>query len=208
MSSPFQPASDPAKEVTWTLPARLPTDKDQIVIADSRRKIYRLRIGDQLRALATKDLEFQLLGPTAGVGNSYFGSFAGPSADFVVGFVVNSLDEKFRTLLGGRIVWGPVAADKHGFLKTDDGMLRAFGEDGQQKFELALPDGEPIGEPVQVGDSVVLAGSTGWLIKIDSSGKITGNADLGEPISATPYYTGNSLLVPGAEGVVYIVDVP
>lgn len=209
-ATPFQPASDPAVEVEWTDPVALPDDPDQIVIADSRKKIYRIRVAEQLRELASKDLEFKLLGPTAVVGNTFVGSFSGPSADFVVGHDLASLAEKFRALLTGRIVYGPVSSGDLCFVETDDSILRAFGEDGSQKFEVQLPAGVPIGKPIALNGDILIAGSNGWLLSFDpTSGEITGQKDLGQPISATPYLAGGkSLLIPGAEGVVYVVDAP
>jgi outer membrane protein assembly factor BamB len=209
-ATPFQPDSDPAETVNWTDVVALPDDPTQIVIADSRKKIYRIRVGEQLRALASKDLEQELLGPAAGVGNTFVASLSGPAADFVVGYDLGGLDEKFRSLLNGRITWGPVAAGDVCLLRTDDSMLRAFSEDGTQKFEVQLPAGMPVGKPVVVNQSIVLAGADGWLVAIDAgSGQLLGQTDLGQPISATPLLAGGkSLLVPGAEGVVYIVDVP
>ena len=120
------------------------------------------------------------------------------------------LDEKFRTLLNGRITWGPVAVGDVCLLRTDDSMLRAFTEQGTQKFEVQLPAGKPVGKPVMVDQSILLAGADGWLVAVDAgNGQMLGQTNLGQPISATPLIAGGkSLLVPGAEGVVYIVDVP
>lgn len=210
MATPFQPASDPADTVTWTDAVALPDDANQIVIADSRKKIYRVRVGEQLRELASKDLEKELLGPAAGVGNTFVASLSGPAADFIVGHDLVGLDEKFRTLLNGRITWGPVSVGDVCLLRTDDSMLRAFTEQGTQKFEVQLPAGKPVGKPVMVDQSILLAGADGWLVAVDAgNGQMLGQTNLGQPISATPLIAGGkSLLVPGAEGVVYIVDVP
>ncbi len=208
-ATPFQPASDPASDVLWTDPVALPDDPDQVVIADSRKKIYRLRVAEQIRELASKDLEFKLLGPSAGVGKTFVATFTGPAADYVVGHDLVTLDEKFRSLLNGRVIWGPMAAGEYCLLQTDDSVLRAFTEEGSQAFEVLLPAGEPVGAPVEVGESIVLAGSTGWLMAIDrAAGKMVGKSDLGEPISASPLVAGKSMLVPGDEGVVYVVDIP
>ena len=57
--------------------------------------------------------------------------------------------------------------------------------------------------------TVVLAGASGWLITFDAeSGEILGKSDLGQPISATPLLVGQRLLVPGAEGVIYVTEIP
>ncbi len=208
-ATPFQPASDPAGKVTWTRPIPLADDPDQIVVADSRKKIYRIRVAEQLRELASRDLEYELLGPAAGVGDTMIASTSGPAADFVVGIEMASLNEKFKTLLDGRVIWGPVSAGEIGLLQTGDNMLRGFSADGTEKFEIELPPGAPVGEPIMAGNSIVLAGKTGWLVAIDStSGQLVGQSDLGQPLSATPLLVGTRLLVPGAEGVVYVTEVP
>ena len=135
--SPFQPASDPVGKVKWTQPVPLADDPGQIVLADSRKKIYRLRLGEQLRELASKDLEYELLGDTAGVGDTLIATTSGPAADFIVGFEMVSLNESFKTLLGGRVVWGPVAAGNLCLLQTDDSTLRGFAADGTQSLRLS-----------------------------------------------------------------------
>jgi outer membrane protein assembly factor BamB len=208
-SAPFQPDSDPVGKVKWTNPISLPDDPDQVVLADSRKKLYRLRVGEQIRDLQTKDLEYELLGQAAGIGDSMIATTVGPAADFLVGFEMTSLNEKFKTLLNGRVIWGPVAAGDLCLVETDDSTLRAFTADGVQKFELALPGGKPAGKPLRDGETIILAGTDGWIVALDAgSGKLLGQRDLGQPVSATPLLAGKRLLVPGAEGVVYVTEVP
>jgi outer membrane protein assembly factor BamB len=210
LGSPFQPPADPSGQVGWTNPVRLPSDPDQVVIADTRKKLYRLRVGEQMRALAQTDLPSPFLGTAAAVGETFVATIAGPSADSLVGRDMNSLKESFRpTLLEGRVAWGPVSAGDVCLLQTDDKKLRAFGADGKQRFTVDLPAGEPTAEPVQVGENWILAGRTGWIVVINpDSGELVGQTNLGQPISAAPLVVGSQLLVPGAEGVVYITPVP
>ena len=209
-ASPFQPASDPAGEVTWTTPIRLPDDPDQVVLADSRNKIYRLRVAEQVRELQSKDLEFKLLGPSAGVGNTMIASNAGPAADFIVGYDLASLNETFRILLNGRINWGPAAAEELALIRTDDSVLRGYQSDGTARFEVKIPDGLIVGQPLVDNGRIILAGQLGWIISIDiATGELLGQTDLGQPVSGSPLLSGaEQLLVPGAEGVVYTTKVP
>jgi outer membrane protein assembly factor BamB len=212
-ATPFQPNADPNQKVMWTNPVALADDPDQVILADDRKKLYRLRVAEQIRELASKDLEYTLLGQAAGVGGTWIAATSGQSADFLVGFEMASLNEKFKTLLAGRIVWGPESPqgsrDGPCLIQTDDQKLRAYAADGKEIFSVAVPAGEPAGRPVMSGDSIVLAGKTGWLMWIDaSSGQILGQTDLEQPISASPFPIGNSVLVPGKEGVIYIVKVP
>ncbi|QDT02441.1 outer membrane biogenesis protein BamB [Rubripirellula lacrimiformis] len=209
MATPFQPASDPVAVVDWTRPAALPDDADQVVVADSRKKIYRIRVAEQLRELSSKDVEYKFLGPAAGVNGTYVASTAGPAADFLVGFDMTSLNESFKTLLDGRIAWGPVAAGDWCLVETEDGNLRGFTADGVEAFRVPMPQGLPVGQPLMVDDTIVLCGKDGWIVAVDpAAGKLKGSSNLGQPISAKPMAIGNRLLVPGAEGVVYITEVP
>ena len=107
------------------------------------------------------------------------------------------------------MIWGPVAAGDICLLRTDDSILRAFNADGSQKFEVKLPAGTPVGDPIRVNGQIVMAGQEGWLVALDAaSGAVSGQLDIGQPVSATPLLVGKNLLVPGAEGVVYITGVP
>ena len=207
--SPFQPASDPTASVTWSDPVPLPNDPDQVVIADSRKLIYRLRVGEQLRELAQSKLQYELLGPVAGVNNTFVATTSGPASDFVVGFEMIGLKESFKKLLEGRVAWGPVATGDLCLMQTDDSVLHAFDDTGQQRFAVKLPAGSPVGRPLSLDGRIVLCGRSGWVVAIDpGSGTLLGTQDIGQPISATPLNIGNKLLVPGSEGVIYLVDVP
>ena len=209
-SAPFQPASDPVGKIKWTRPITLPDDPDQVVLADSRKKIYRLRVGEQIRELQSKDLEFPLIGPSSRVGNVMLASTAGPAADSLVGFDLSNLSETFRVLLNGRIIWGPMAAGDVALVKTDDGKIRGYRASGQQDFEVAIPVGEIVGSPIRDENRILLAGRSGWLLTLDaSSGSVLGQADIGQPIFSAPMLVNsNQLLIPGAEGVVYSAEVP
>jgi outer membrane protein assembly factor BamB len=209
LGSPFQPVSDPVGVMKWTNPVVLPDDPDQIVIADSRKAIYRLRVGENMRDLATGKLDNELLGRLAGVGSTAVGATSGPSADFVVGYDMASLKEKFKTLLDGRVVWGPQSGGQLCLLQTDDKKLHGFDQQGAEMFAVGLPDGQPVGAPLSSDGKMILCGAPGWIVVIDeNSGEILGQTDLGQPISATPLIAGSRLLVPGREGVIYVVNVP
>ena len=147
-ATPFQPEADPTDKVAWTTPVALSDDPNQVILANDRKKIYRLRVAEQIRELASKDLEYLPLGPAAGVGGTWFAATSGPSADFLVGIEMATLSEKFKTLLDGRVVWGPVATEELCLIQTDDLNLRAFDAAGQQLFSVALPPGQPVGKPV------------------------------------------------------------
>lgn len=209
VSTPFQPQSNPAESTSWTNPILLPSDADQVVIADDRKKIYRLRVSDQIRDLASNDLDAVLLGRAACIGDVFVAGTAGPAADFLVGYDTSSLDQAFKTLLPGRMIWGPVAAEDQCLLMTDDGELRSYDSSGKELMSVEVPKGKPVGQPLIVDGKMILVGKSGWFATIDlGSGQMLGQGDLGQPISATPLNIKNRLLIPGSEGVIYIETIP
>jgi len=210
ISSPFQPASAPGKTVRWTEPVVLSNDASQVVIADDRKKLYRLRVAEQIRELASVDLPEPWLGTASQVGDSIVASISGPSADFLVFYNVDSLEETARVLMDARISWGPYSAGETVFLKTDDGMLRGYDAAGKAVMAaVPLPDGRVLPGVKPVGESLLITGQSGWLVAIDRQSRVmTGKSNLGQPLSGLPLEAGKALLLPGAEGLVYITSVP
>ncbi|TWT73218.1 outer membrane protein assembly factor BamB family protein [Allorhodopirellula solitaria] len=215
--APFQPASDPDPEnkVSWSTPVRASSDADQVLLTDSRNQLYRIRVGDQIRKLSSIDLPSPFLGDTIGVGNVFVGGVSGPAADFLVGYEEEELGQKFQKLLDGRIQWGPTLAttddgEELALLITNDAVLRAFTADGEQAFQTPMPvEGLPVDDVVSIQGRWILTGADGWLAAISpASGEVLGTIELGQPLSASPLPAGNQLFVPGAEGVVYITNIP
>jgi hypothetical protein len=205
--SPFQPPSTPTTVVKWSQPVTLPSDPDQVIIADDRKKIYRLRVGEQVRELASADLEEPLLGPSTIIGDTFLATTTGPAADFLVARDAGSLDAKTQRLLDGRVTWGPYAAGDMVLLRTDDGNLRGFNAACEPLFAVLLPDGRLVDGVAMTADAAVVSGRAGWLIAVDPlTGRISGKADLSQPLSGPPLPIGKRLLVPGMEGVVYITE--
>ncbi len=210
LGSPFQPASEPDKSVLWSRPVVLGSDASQVVVADDRKKLYRLRVAEQIRELAVVDLVEPLLGPMVNLAESIIATSSGPSADFLLVFDSTSLEEKARTLLDGRITWGPLVSGDIALLQTDDKMLRGFDAAGKPAMTpVALPSGDVVPSVRTVRNTVILAGRSGWIAAIDrTTGTMTGMTNLGEPISAAPLDVGKRLLVPGTEGLVFITAIP
>mgnify|MGYP001431431183 CR=1 FL=1 len=210
LGSPFQPPSQPNQVVRWSDPVALPSDPDQVLIADDRKKLYRLRVGDQVRELASVDLEQPLLGATAIAGEAMFATTAGPSADFLVSYHSGSLEPQSKRLLDGRVTWGPYSAADRILLQTDDGQLRGFDAAGEPLFALPLPAGKLVPGVAATADAIIVSGhQPGWLAAISKSdGQLLGVTQLNQPLSAPPLPAGNRLLVPGHEGIVYITEVP
>ncbi len=209
LGSPFQPPSKPNESVRWSSAVTLPSDPDQVLIADSRKKLYRLRVGEQIRELASADLEQPLLGPVTIVGETLFATMAGPAADFLISFDSGSLDAQSKRLLDGRVTWGPYTSGEMIVLQTDDGQLRGFSAAGEPSFSIPLPAGKLIQGLSQTDDTLIVTGRPGWIVAVGKSdGQLLGKTNLHQPLSAPPLPIGKRLLVPGMEGIVYITEIP
>ncbi|MEM0927321.1 MAG: PQQ-binding-like beta-propeller repeat protein, partial [Planctomycetota bacterium] len=207
--SPFQPVSNPVGKVQWTNTVRLPDDESQVVLADSRKGLYRLRVGDRLNQLAKATLESPTLGTLAAVGSTVMAATSGPASDFVIGHNITTLKEQFKVLLDGRVIWGPANAGQVGILLTDDQMLRGIRTDGTEAFAVSVPQGLPVGEPLLHNGQLILVSDSGWVVSIDATtGERIGLTDVGQPFSAQPMVLQNRLLIPGDEGVVYVIEIP
>ena len=178
-------------------------------MTDSRQGLYRLRVGDQINQLAMVTLPSATLGTIAGVGNTFFAATSGPAADLVIGRDLVTLKEKFRRQLDGRVIWGPAAAGDRAIVLTDDQVIKGLSIDGDPTFAVPVPKGLPVGEPLLHDGKIILVSDTGWIVVIDPvSGDQVGMTNIGQPFSATPMVLKDQLLVPGAEGVVYVVSIP
>ncbi|MCO8124149.1 PQQ-binding-like beta-propeller repeat protein [Stieleria sp. TO1_6] len=207
--TPFQPVSNPVDKVSWTNTVRLPDDPGQVVIADSRKGLYRLRVGDRINQLATAELPSATLGTIAAVDTTLFAAISGPAADFVIGRDLVTLKEKFQTLMDGRVIWGPATAGDQAIVLTDDQVLRGVTTDGKQTFAIPVPQGIPVGDVLVHDGQLIVSADAGWIAVIDPAGnQLTGLRELGEPLSATPLVLKDRLLVPGQEGVVYVIPIP
>ncbi|MDB4770746.1 PQQ-like beta-propeller repeat protein, partial [bacterium] len=105
--------------------------------------------------------------------------------------------------------WGPVAIGDLCLFETDDLLLTGIDAEGKSLFQVPLPAGQPVGEPIMSEGKIVLVGKSGWVVALDpATGTVAGTADLGQPISATPLANDGMLMVPGTEGVIYRTPVP
>lgn len=211
LGSPFQPSAPPEADIDWYDLVPLPNDPEQIVLGDDRGKLFRIRAGDQLRALTEVENPIKFLGTMTAIDDTLFATTGGPAADVLLRYDINKLTETGRTTLEGRVLWGPVRMDQNILIQTDDGKLRAMDAKGEAVWTLDIPPGVPVAPPTLIAGQWVMAGEPGWLLAIDpATGKITGQIDFGEPLSAAPLPVGanNRLFVPGSEGVIYITDLP
>ena len=209
LGSPFQPPSNPVGKISWTNAVRLPDDPGQVVVSDSRKGLYRLRVGDRINPLGTTELPAPTLGTIAGVGNTLFAAISGPSSDSVIVRDLVTLKPKFDLQIDGRVIWGPAAAGDQAVVLVDSQVLRGISTDGKLTFSVPVPKGVPVGEVLIRDGKIIVVSDSGWVAVIDpAANELVGMTEIGEPFSATPMALKDRLLIPGEEGVVYVVKIP
>lgn len=209
LGSSFQPPAQPGETVRWTTPVPSPLDPDQVLIGDSRGKLYRLRAGEQIRELSSTEVSHQFIGPAAATGDSWLAAAAGVAGDMLVTFHATNLEEIDQRMMDSRIVFGPVAAGDAVLLQTADGKLRRIDSSSEEVWAVDLPEGRPVAPPQLIDGRLIVAGTSGWVLALDpNTGEELGRAEIGQPLAGNPMLLGSRLLVPGSEGIVFIIERP
>jgi outer membrane protein assembly factor BamB len=209
--SSFQPPAAPNQVVRWARPALVPSDPTQVVAADDQNRIFRLRADEQLREVAKADLDRRPLGPLAIAGQSVFLASGGAASDVLAVYALNDLKLKQEIALEGHVTWGPVAVGDSILVASDREGLLSFDSAGQRDWVTPLENFTPQDNPVRLPDGSLLLyqGPLGELLQLrPDTGELLGRVSIGQAISAAPLATGNRLLVPGADGTVYLTNLP
>ncbi|MCO6455685.1 MAG: PQQ-binding-like beta-propeller repeat protein, partial [Pirellulaceae bacterium] len=208
---PFQPNLEAGKTVNWLQPALLGDGSQEFVIADDRRNLFRIDIGRQprphLRAAATVQLEFDLVGSLAATPGEILGVTRRGGSDTVVAFAPNDLQIKQEFPLQGRVTWGPQRVGDLVFMTNDVEGLLCFEAGPKIRWKTALPHGALAGPPVAQGDKFLLASQSGMVWRVEAqTGAASGDPiDVGEPLGDAPVIFPNGLLLPGSDGAVHLV---
>jgi outer membrane protein assembly factor BamB/TolA-binding protein len=202
----FQPTISAGERPTWMNPVLL-SDKQSIVIADQKRNLYKLSTGKQLRLLNNQPLERAIKGRMDVLNDVAVGLSPGASGDFLDFYECGEFKKIAALTFEGRFAWGPYTASNDsqsiGLALSDIEGLVAFNSEGKLLWSLPLPQTVLTGKPVLDGSDILLASTTGTLLRVSiADGKIIAQTNAGEPISGTPIVTSNNLLVPGDEGTV------
>lgn len=209
LGSPFQPPSKPGEMVRWTSPVINPGEPEQVLIANDAGMFYRLRVGDQIRELSSATIRTKFLGPAAAVGNIWISSTGEEVGDSLQIYGISTLEENLKKPLGMRLVYGPVSVADMVFIQTVDGKFSRLSEQGEILWSLEIPSGKPVAPPLLGDGQLMIAGEDGWILAVDlASGAIAGRVDVGQPLSGNPLIAGTRLLVPGSEGLVFVVNKP
>lgn len=209
LGSPFQPPTKPGEIVQWTTPVVSPADPGQLLIGDNRSNLYRLRVGDQIRELSSVKVPHKFTGSASASGGSWLAAAAGAAGDTLVIYSTTTLEETGKRMLGSPIVFGPVTAGDSVVLQTADKKFHRIDENANIMWSIDVPSGRPVATPQYVEGELFVVGRDGWILRLDpASGAILGKADVGQPLSGRLLMAGSRMLVPGAEGTLFVVEKP
>ncbi len=210
---PFQPPVEAGSKVVWREAAAVGAERSEFVIADDRRKLFRVGVKDQpqphLEALSQAQLEVDLVSSLAAAGDAVYGVTRGPNSDTILSFAAADLAAGKQWPAEGRVTWGPEPWEDLVLLATDQQTLMAFETGQKRRWTSPLAYGPLVGRPLRVDGNLVLASLSGtvWMIS-GLDGKELAKADAGEPLGAGPVAFGTRLLLCAADGTLLVVRTP
>lgn len=208
---PFQPPVEAGVKVGWQRAAAIGAERREFVIADNRRKLFRVGIKDQpephLAELAQVRLEVDLASALASVGDTVYGAVRGATNDTILSFNAADLAAGAAWPLEGRVVWGPQSVGGLVLVATDRQKLLAFETGQKQRWTSPLSYGPLVGRPLSADDNLILASLSGTVWRISAQdGTQSGQVDAGEHLAAGPVaFGGSRLLVGAADGAVLVL---
>jgi outer membrane protein assembly factor BamB len=112
-------------------------------------------------------------------------------------------------LKGGRLTWGPHRAGDCVLLATDRDELWCFDPARQPRWQQPLAAGQLVGPPRLRDNKLILTTSSGQIeVRAASSGDITANVQLPQPLAGSSLLSGNTLWLTTTFGQVLQVAIP
>jgi len=207
---PFQPRLEGGTKVQWQRAAVIGSDAKEFVIADDRRKLYRVGIKDQpqphLAHAAQAELTVDIVSALAAVGDTVYGVVRGSGGDTVVSFAATDLSVGREWPLEGRIAWGPEQLGDVVLMASDREGLLCFEAGQKQRWTAALKYGAIAGRPLRQGSDFILTSVDGavWMAS-GADGSELQRKDLGEPLYGGAVRFGTRLLLPASDGALYVI---
>lgn len=209
LGSPFQPPTKPGETVQWTTPVISPADPGQLLIADNRSNLYRLRVGEQIRELSSVKVPHKFTGSASASGGSWLAAATGAAGDTLVTYSTTTLEETGKRMLGSPIVFGPVTSGDSVLIQTADQKLHRIDESANIVWTIDVPSGQPAAVPQFINGELYVIGHDGWILRLDpATGNTLGKVDVGQPLAGHLLMAGTRMLVPGAEGTLFVVEKP
>ena len=210
LAEPFAPELAGSAPWRWQRPAAV--SRDEAVISDGDRRLYRLRVaaqsGTKPRLVARGEAVSPpaLASPPAVAGSTVY---AVDVAGTLRSFVLPSLEEGKSFELGGGRVWGPQGFGRRVLLATAEGRLLCLGDRQNLLWQIELRHGPLAGPPWDAGRQFVLASTHGVVWRVDAAnGEELSKIDSGCPLATGVVEVAGRLFVGSPDGCLYEVTLP
>lgn len=209
---PFQPTIEANEIPKWLNPVLL-SDKQNIVIADQRKSIYKLSVGKQLRPIVQQPLDRSLKGRLTVLNETVVAVSSSNTGDLLDLFDASDLSRKESVAVEGRFAWGPFTASGSStsvvIAHSDIEGLVAVNDKGQRLWTTPIDRETFVGSPTVIENDCLIGTAAGEILRVTlDKGEIVARKKLGEPLSVSPIVLPKGLLIPTDEGSVLTVPTP
>lgn len=213
LATPFQPRVAVGSRIAWTTPAVARVGGEAVaVLTDGAENAYCLALETSgSPSLAERGAAKLPTNATAAPAAISGDRAAVALSDNTLALLeLPALGNPETLPLPGAVVWGPYAAEGVVLVATEEELIAVSTAGGPQiAWRAPLQRGQPIGPPLADGDSVVVAMSSGSLVRYATdSGDASATLDLGQPLGSGPTAYGPRWLVSAADGAVLVVTHP
>lgn len=203
---PFQPRLEGTAQFLWRDAHAI---GHEVLLADARNRLFRLGVKNEpkphLAALAEVGVTRPIVSPVAAIDKAVY---AVDSAGTVLVFQLPDLKPGQTGLSVGNCLWGPRRAG-HGVMLASEDQVYCLDAGQKLLWKSALPAGPVAGPPLETGNTLVLAATSGLIWKIDAgTGKELARLDTGKPLATGPVSLGQHLLVGAYDGTLCRVKMP
>ena len=207
LAEPFQLPELPKRPIEWLPPVVV--DETRVLVAEKSGWVLLLQLQTQpkphfrVQAQARRDIPWDTA--LALSGETVWG---GDRQGTLVGLEIPALRVKSEVELGEAILWGPHSV-QNGILAATASELVAIGAEGKLRWRIPADRGIPTGKPLLHAGRILLATREGWFLVIEeNSGQVIQAKQLDAPLATGPVLCGNRVVLGGADGCLYLVDLP
>jgi outer membrane protein assembly factor BamB len=155
---------------------------------------------------AAAELIQPLATPVAVAGQT---AFAADAKGRLTSFALPALTPGEDWDLSAAVTRGPSPAGDCVLVATRDNQLYCFDGKPSQRWQKKLAYGPLAGDPLLVGDKLILASLRGVVWSINpADGQELNKVDLQQPLGSAPVPAGDELIVAGADGVLHRIKSP
>lgn len=208
VGAPFQPPLSPGEEVRWSRPGV--NHQDMILVGDEKQTVYLLegQVRGSLTQVGRTSIDGRLVTGFAGSKDFGFAFAEGTGRVALLKFPYQTpFEVTAKVPVDARPVFGPEIAGDSVVAQLENGKLCAWNEDLELLWSLPVSNDRIAAVWNTNNDSAVLvAFENGRILKVDSSGQVAANVELGEPIRHAPVVHGGQYYFTTNNGAILRVD--